>query len=365
MLSTPTFFIADRLRGIPLVSNGVVKENRVVSQQQQQHQRENQSLVVYDEPTLESYVNNNNDTNNNSAITKKSIQVEKRNAAVEMVQQQANSNLASSNGRTTAGLLFRPSAMTASTANIVRNKLPSTGTTTTRRPTSKRAKSYIRYETVKPKMKLTTKPTSKPTSTTTTTTTSAPTSAMTTTPATTSMMTTTSNPVTTTTATATTTPTPTTTAYVTLTTIPTVATTRKPTTAKMSSKGPPEMSRKSTVASGNHLLSTKSLKIEKIALENGKPMTTNVPILTRVAQATQTTQPGFQRRTPQAVLSSKFTNRPNDGRNGFAGENWVLFNRQDGHFSVFEVLTLMSCIMIVSTIFLVILFNWVKFFQSK
>lgn len=358
MLSTPTFFIADRLRGIPLVSNGMVKEDMVM------RQRENQSLVTYDESSKESYTSINDTSNSNSssselATMKKSIQVGKRNAAIDMVHQQAKNSKAP-DSQTTVGVLFKSSGITASTANIVRNKQPSTSTTT-QKPSSKRAKSYIRYETVKPKLlkQSTSKPNSKTITTTTTTMTTSPSTAA---PTVTTTANTTPIPIPTTTQTMPpTTTTSTTTSTPIITTI--IIDTKKPATAKMSSKSPSEMSRATTT--GNHLLSTKSLKIEKVALENGRPITTNVPILTRVAQATQTTQPGFQRRTPQAVISSKFTNRPNDGRNGFAGPNWVLFNRQDGQFSVFEVLTMISCIMIVSTIFLVIIFNWVKFFQSK
>jgi len=91
---------------------------------------------------------------------------------------------------------------------------------------------------------------------------------------------------------------------------------------------------------------------------------TSPPNLTKITQ-TLTTQPGYQRRTPQTVLSSKFTHKLNEGKSEFAGENWALFNRPDGGFSAFEILVLISNIMIVSTIVLVLLFNWFMSIKSK
>lgn len=182
--------------------------------------------------------------------------------------------------RSSDGLLFKPSAMTASTANFVRAKT----TTTTRRPASQRAR-------------LNQKPTSS--------------SAR-----------------------------------------PKV----QPTTVRaVSANSSLEPAKTTTMAP---MVSTTTLKADL----NQMQRSSNTPNLTRTSQ-TLTTQPGYQRRTPQTVLSRGFTNKLNDG--AFAGENWVLFNRVDGSFSLFELLALMSSILIVSTVVLVIFLSWFKSLKSK
>lgn len=78
-------------------------------------------------------------------------------------------------------------------------------------------------------------------------------------------------------------------------------------------------------------------------------------------------EPDYQRRTSQATVYSKYTNRPNDNSPGssYGGENWVLFNKPDGNFSLFESMVLVSNIMIVGTIIFVIVFGWIKSIQSE
>lgn len=74
------------------------------------------------------------------------------------------------------------------------------------------------------------------------------------------------------------------------------------------------------------------------------------------------TQSFNQRRTLQPMLGPQ---RFNDGKSLSAGPNWVAFNRPDGGFSFFEILVLLSSIIMVSTIVFVILSNWVKSFRRK
>lgn len=75
--------------------------------------------------------------------------------------------------------------------------------------------------------------------------------------------------------------------------------------------------------------------------------------------------PDYQRRATQATISSKFSNRPNDFSSSNPGQNWILFNRPDGKFSIFELMVLLSNILIVATIVFVIIFSWIRSVKSE
>lgn len=77
-----------------------------------------------------------------------------------------------------------------------------------------------------------------------------------------------------------------------------------------------------------------------------------------------TSAPGYQRRTSQSVSLSKYTNKLSQDKL-YAGPHWTLFNEPNGGYSAFEVLALISNVMIVTTIVAVIIFNWFKSIREK
>lgn len=101
---------------------------------------------------------------------------------------------------------------------------------------------------------------------------------------------------------------------------------------------------------------------------------TNSPVVSAISDAVpvarklnltsvqQSAFPGNQRRTQQSVIAPRFVNKPSERA---AGEHWKLFNRTDSQLSLFEGLALAANVMIVSTIAIVILVNWVRALRRK
>lgn len=321
------FFIADKLRGIPLVSHSAIaNQNKPISNGANQLRKS--STPIDSSEMVESLA--------------KEVQVEKRDVAVDRASSNNNNNnnkvpLASSTG--TSGLLFKPSAMTAATSSLIKTKKKPAATTTTRRPTTRRPATPA-ARTLSNAVATPTKPIK--------TSTSRPILAK-------ALMKAPEKPQ---------------------------HNLRQNMPLKMAPSEPPPLmmitfkptsssSSSSSLSSSNGYTKLESVRqlasvVEYIEQENAKTTTTN---LTKATQQLPTTQPGYQRRTPQTVTTQTrgYTNKLNGVDNGrsFAGENWTLFNKPDGQMSVFEIMVLMSSIMIVSTVVLVILFNWIKSFQSK
>lgn len=283
-----TFFIADRLRGIPLVS-----------------QRKPTSTTASEDEA--SKATNSGRKALESSAQSKAVQVEKRDAAdMSGAGEVASNQMASATGHMTSGLLFKPAAMTAATSSITKKRPPITSTTRRPKVSASRVSKVVSPS----------KPESRPTTTSTS----------------------------------------------------------RPILAKMLMKAPepaphrqvdPSGPSRQAPANSSHL-EPESKQDRRLTDGQVSARNNTSPELSRVNQQTMTTQPGFQRRAPQTVSTpQRYTNKLNDGSRAFAGENWVLFNRNDGQMSVFEVMVLMSSIMIFSTVILVILFNWIKSFQSK
>lgn len=289
------FFIADRLRGIPLVSHAASAKKPIIDDDKSTRSSEAQIP-------------------NRMVEVARTVQVEKRNAEDKQATRAGNQMPRGSTG--TSGLLFRPAAMTAATSSITKKRpAEAPTTTTTRRPATRRpTTTHSRASKVV-----------------------APTKPM-------------------------------------------PASTNRPILAKMLMKDPERPQQRPATTAPPQLISStlpmtsssgqarpKEERQRTSAVEYSEAESTRgTPNLTRATQEPLTTQPGFQRRTPQTVLASpRYTNKLNDGGRTFAGENWTLFNRTDGHLAVFEVLVLLSSIMIVSTVVFVILFNWIKSIQSK
>lgn len=280
-----TSFIADRLRGIPLVSGGRKREaERSTSQE---GMSTGASKMVATEP-----------------IGKLQILPPNMSPPKQQRTRQVTPE---------TGILFANAGITASTASLVRNNKRITTTSTTRRPPTTRK--LIRTSSTT--MKYFTTP--KPTTTTSTT-------------------------------------------------------TKRPVLAKMLR---PVIQLDQDQSSTIYLRANQTEEDKKLIKPAAAPETanlrvdsiertqfTNAPNLTRSTQ-TLTTRPDNQRRQQQTVVSSRFVNKPHDNTNQFAGENWALFSRPDGQFSMFETLALLSNILIVSTIVIVIIFGWIKSIRKK
>lgn len=338
-MATPqaTYFIADKLRGIPLVT--------APGRHRQQQQNDNQNV-------------------------ERLVPVAKRDAAdlgsSSLNNQQGDSDKFYNRQVTQpsdSGLLFKPSAMTASTANIVRAKVSTRATaTTTRKPPT--------TTTYKPRTT-----TRKWKTITTTTTTQRPTttkykhqpvsgrlnngklaqlidgrqvadkeSRQQTGPPS---------------------PTPISTLSMSRAQKPMGITEPSPRTNRIISSFSQVDYEPTTLPPASMTSSKSTTETSDLSTES-QPNSISQTSLTRSTQQTLTTLPLNQRRTPGQTVPTfpRFTNRPSDsGRS--AGENWVLFNRQDGSFSLFEILVLLSNVMIVSTIILVIILGWVKAFKKR
>lgn len=323
MTSTATFFIADRLRGIPLVTGGrsnLLPPTTTTPSIPTTVITTERTSTINMEPISTSRLKI-------SADTMKLVQVEKR-------ETNLNRHLGANNPRMTtidSNLLFKPAAMTASTANIVRNKVTTTSTrrppttTTTRKwkPTSKVTPVSSIIKRVTPK-----RPNRVPT--------------------------------------------------VAQVLMNSEAFTTTSTTTTTPASSAPELAFTTTMRSLTDETAVATSTVGKLTPPTGTrddrqmtystPMpiprhTSTVPNLTRTSNA-MTTQPLNQRRTPQTINFPRYSNRLNDASKS-AGENWVLFNRPDGGFSVFEILVLCSNILIVGAIVMVIFMSWMKSMKSK
>lgn len=341
----PEFFIASKLRGIPLVTEQV----NSIKQEASKSKKNKPQLDIHNN---NNYVNRNRNQHSGTSVRPKrqpeQLSQEKRQINAKMMSGRQIS--VSINGKplgsgvnnmqmfpTTrhphesnerqqtlremvmkdlekrqvdqpVSLLFKPSASTASVRNRKSGTNPTT--TTTRKPkiistTRKMPLQQTRQQNT-PRLQIST--TSSTTTSTTSTTTKTPT--------------TTTLPSTTTTTTTTT-------------------TTKKPITIT------PNIVRNNQLRE-DRLASIFSQKDEHVG-----------PLTTRQA-------PDYQQRTHQSLgasqrghLNSRYRDEPN------AGKNWILFNRQDGSFSAFELAVLISNVAIVGTIIFVILFTWIKAFNSK
>lgn len=312
-----TFFIADKLRGIPLVSHSLVSRKKVSNE-------DDKSIITSSSSQTSTATTTTTTTLNRMVEIAKAIQVEKRNVgAVEDKQAASGASRIGKQTTGTGGLLFRPSAMTAATSSLIKKKQPLTSTTTTTRRPSTRKPATASFSKA---------------------------------------------------------------SYVVATTKPMAVATSGPILAKMLMGNPErnlqQVNTQQQIATSTFkpIAASPSLGGGSVRprderqqassaveyLERDVAVTRATVNFTGPTQQPLTTQPGFQRRTPQAILTSpRYTNKLNDGARAFAGENWTLFNRADGQMSFFEIMVLISSILMVSTVFIVIIFNWIKSIQSK
>lgn len=315
----PEFFIAGKLRGIPLVTEQTAQSSQSNMRVDINHDHHATSVRPKREPSLSQQQESKSNSSKISgrqitvSVNGKPIGGDNKEMSPATIRQQQTlrdlvmKDLEKRQVDQPVSLLFMPSAST----NSVRNRKSGSATTvmtTTKKPkvlqtTTRKMNPNQQKQQIPPRSQ--------------TTTTKSP-------PTTTKAPTTTINPTTT-----------------------NSSTTSTSTTVSSTAKKPTATSSLNSGLRDDRLASIFSQKDEHVG-----------PLTTRQA-------PDYQQRTHQSLGANQRNHMKGLREEPSAGKNWIIFNRQDGSFSAFELAVLVSNVAIVGTIIFVILFTWIKAFNSK